>query len=159
MSNDKTMIITSSAFTDNGFIPKRHTGFGEDISPDLRIENLPDAAVSLAIVMFDLDIPLIGKYTHWVIWNIPATDTIPENIPYGEFVSTLNAVQGTAYGKNRYKGPKQPFFVRGTHRYEFNVFALDTSISLSSSSNAAELLSAMQSHILAQGRLTGKYKR
>lgn len=60
--------------------------------------------------MDDLDIPFIKAYNHWLIWNIPKTDFIPENIPYGSPVSSLgNAIQGVGYGVKRYRRPKQPF--------------------------------------------------
>jgi len=38
----------SPASENNGAIPRRHTGFGEDLSPELRVSGIPAAAVSLA---------------------------------------------------------------------------------------------------------------
>lgn len=158
MSGNLTII--SSAFKNNGTVSKKHTGFGEDISPDFSISNLNEETVSIAIVMDDLDIPMIKAYNHWIIWNIPKTEYIPENIPYGPTVPALsNAVQGTAYGKNRYRGPKQPFFVRGEHRYIFHFFALDCFIDLDCTARKKDLIQAMQGHILQQGSITCRYKR
>ena len=34
------IIITSSSFKNNGTVPKKYTGFGEDISPDFFISKL-----------------------------------------------------------------------------------------------------------------------
>lgn len=160
MNDEKTLVITSKTFSDNGFLPKRNTGFGEDFSPDFAVEKLPAEAASLVIIMYDLDIPLIGKYPHWLIWNIPAQSVIPENIPHGGEVPSLgNARQGTAYGKNRYRGPKQPFFITKMHRYEFDIFALDAMLELDFTANAAMLTAAMEGHVLASGTIIGKYKR
>lgn len=160
MSQYEKLKITSSSFQHNGMMPKKHTGFGEDISPAFQMENLADNAVSIAIVMDDLDIPFIRAYNHWLIWNIPKMGQIPENILYGEVVSELgNAIQGMAYGKNRYRGPKQPIFIRNTHRYVFRFYALDCFLVLESNAKKKDLMTAMKGHILQQESITGKYKR
>lgn len=144
----------------NGYMPKKHTGFDADVSPEFQLLNLSDDVISIAIIMDDLDIPLIKAYNHWLIWNIPKIDKIPENIPYGSPVSLLhNAMQGAAYGVNRYRGPKQPVFVRNTHRYIFRFYALDCFLNLNSRAKKKDLLEAMCGHILQQGSITGKYKR
>lgn len=153
-------LIIKAAFDDNNFIPKRNTGFGEDISPELRLMNLDPAVVSIAIVMDDLDIPFTESLNHWLIWNIPPMDIIPENIPHGAVVKSLeNAVQGVGYGKNRYRGPKQPVFIRNVHRYRFRVYTLDTTLDLEASARKAELMKAMEGHIIQQGDILGSYKR
>lgn len=153
-----TLTIKSPSFEDNGFMPKKHTGFGEDVSPAFNLLNLSDKAVSLAIIMDDLDIPFISAYNHWLIWNLWPMEEIPENIPYG--AGTLeNAVQGIGYGRHRYRGPKQPVFIRNIHRYVFNFYVLDCYLELDCNSTKKELLAKMQGHVLQQGSITGKYKR
>ena len=110
--------------------------------------------------MDDLDIPFIPAYNHWLIWNLPAMAVIPENIPCGAVVKELgNAVQGRGYGKNRYRGPKQPVFVRNTHRYVFRFYVLDCLLPLEGTAGKKELLKAMEGHVLQKGELCGKYKR
>ncbi len=47
----------------------------------------------------------------------------------------------------------------GSHRYIFNVFALDTALSLEEGSEKQKLKEAMENHILAQGVLIGKYQK
>lgn len=87
------LIIKSPSFTEGGTIPKKHTGFGEDISPEFRIEGINENTQSLAIILDDLDVPFSGELCHWIIWNILKTDFIPENIEYGAQVKALsNAV-------------------------------------------------------------------
>src|SRR5690554_4167401 len=114
----------------------------------------------LAIIMDDLDIPFIKAYNHWLIWNIPKVEIIPGDIPYGSPVSSFyDAVQGVAYGENRYRGPKQPFFVRNAHRYIFRFYALDCFLCLDSKAKKKDLLKAMHGHIIQQGSIIGKYKR
>lgn len=152
--------ITSVSFLDNEYIPKKHTGFAEDISPEFQLHHISDKAASVAIIMDDLDVPFNRAFNHWVIWNIPRMDVIPENIPYGSSVSSLGgAIQGVGYGVNRYRGPKPPFIARNRHRYIFRFFVLDCFLDLDCSAKKGDLIEAMQGHILQEGSLTGKYKR
>lgn len=149
--------VSCPSFT-YGQIPIKHTGFGEDISPEIVIGGLCDKAKTLAIVMDDLDVPFIGELNHWVIWNLPPDTVISENIPYGAICEN-GAVQGIGYGKNRYRGPKQPPFVRKVHRYRFQVYALDCVLDLPESSRKKDLLMAMSGHILQSGEVVGTYRR
>lgn len=160
MDKDIKLKITSDSFEDGGDIPIKHTGFGQDISPGFHIIGLCDQAVSIAIIMDDLNVPFTSAYNHWLIWNIPKMEEIPEDLPYAAVIPELgNAVQGVAWGKNRYCGPKQPIFVRNTHRYAFHFFILDCLLDLNSSSRKQELLKAMEGHVLQEGSIIGKYKR
>lgn len=97
--------IRCPSFSENGEIPKKHTGFGEDISPEFSIRGLLDEVKTLAVIMDDLDVPFTKEYNHWIIWNINSETVIAENIPYGAECPN-GARQGLAYGKNRYRGPK-----------------------------------------------------
>ena len=154
------MTVSSTAFENNGIIPLKHTGFGEDFSPELTISDVPEGTVSFAIILDDLDVPFCKSFTHWIIWNIPVTDIIPEGLPGGPVIhKPISACQGMAWGKNRYRGPKQPFFIRKEHRYVFTVYALDCQLGISEKSNRNELLDAMRGHILSETKLFGKYKR
>ena len=150
------LTVTSSAFAEGGKIPVKYTGRGEDISPDLQLSAISEKARSIAVIMDDLDVPGIGILTHWVIWNLPARNLIPENIPHGEVVPSLGgAVQGIGYGKHRYRGPNPPF---GSHRYQYNVYVLDKQLDLSGNSGKKELLKAMEGHILQHGSITGLFQ-
>lgn len=154
------MIIKSKAFTDGGMIPLRYTGFGEDVSPDFVVTEVPDGTRTFAIIMDDLDVPFRDSFTHWVVWNIPRTDVIPEGFPKGGYITNpIEACQGMAWGRNCYRGPKQPFFIRREHRYVFKLYALDTELSLSDNANKGILLEAMQGHILDEAQITGRYQR
>jgi len=148
------LFVTSPSFVD-GIIPEQFTGNGEDRSPQLVFENLSADAVSIAVIMDDLDVPGVGVYNHWTIWNIPPQNLIPEGIPEGVTVGELGgAVQGVGYGLHRYRGPKPPF---GNHRYQFHVFVLDTMLDLKAASRKKDLLAAMDGHILQYGSVTGAY--
>lgn len=158
------MRITSPAFSEGSAIPKRHTGFGEDLSPEIRIDGLPESAASVAVLLEDLDVPFAGSLPHWIIWNILPTAVIPEGIPFGETLTAeagdclAGAVQGAAWGKHLYRGPKQPFFINKAHRYRFTVYALDKRLSLPASEGKNGFLSAAEGSIIDKAELTGVYK-
>ena len=150
------LIVTSPAFIHEGLIPLLHTGYDADKSPELHLENIDPQAKTVAVIMDDIGHP-IPAYNHWVIWNIPVMDVIPENIPRGEIVESLSgAVQGRGYGKHRYRGPKPPF--NWSHRYQFNVYTLDCALDLSADSRKRNLLEAMDGHILQHAIMIGHYR-
>ena len=152
--------VTSAAFVDKGTLPKRHTGFGEDVSPPLTLHNLSTDAVSVVIVMEDLDVPLQRAFPHWLLFNIPPMREIPEGIPHEPIVGELgNAVQGIAYGRNRYAGPKMPSFGRKLHHYRFTVYALDCLLDIKPSARKRMLMAALRGHVIQQAAITGTYKR
>lgn len=148
--------VTSEVFAHNGYIPVRHTGQGEEISPPLEWKSVDPAAKTIAIIMDDPALPFI-TVTHWLLWNIPATiNKIPENIPHGKVVTSLHdACQGkNFYREIGYLGPKPPF---GTHTYRFHVYVLDTVLDLEPGANKKQLQKAMEGHILQYGLLRGRF--
>ena len=149
--------INCPSFGVDGQIPKKHTGFGEDISPAFSIEGLCGEVKTLAIMMDDLDVPFVGELNHWLVWNLPPQSIIPENIPYGAECPN-GAKQGLAYGKHRYRGPKQPPFIRKAHRYRFCVYGLDCALGLLTISRKKDLLQAMSGHVLQTGEIIGWYQ-
>ncbi len=148
--------VTSTAFDESGMIPEKYTCDGMDISPQLAWANVPDGTKSFALICDDPDAPM-GTWVHWVIYDIPANiRELKENIPVKEKLDN-----GAKQGKNDwrnigYGGPCPP---GGTHRYYFKLYALDTELNLEPGNTKAELLKAMEGHILDQGELMGKYKR
>lgn len=153
------MKVSSKSFENNELIPKKHTGFGEDLSPEFQISDVPEGTVSLAVIMDDLDVPWTKNYNHWIVWNIPNTEIIPEGLPKGTEISEpIKACQGIGWGKNGYRGPKPPFFLKKAHRYVFYIYALDTELALPVKSKKKALLDAMKGHVLDRATLTGLYK-
>lgn len=146
-TKEKAQLIVSSPMFDNeGEIPVRYTCDGDNINPPLVIDQIPKDTVSLAIIMEDPDAPN-GTFDHWLVWNIPPRAGISENSNPG-----INGVNGK--GKTGYHGPCPP---SGTHRYFFNVYALDTALDLSPQTDKSILRELIEPHILAEGTLLGLY--
>jgi len=147
--NKNNMKITSS-FGENQQIPSKYTCDGSDINPPLSISDVPENAISLALILEDPDAPA-GTWVHWVVWNIdPKTAEINENsVPNG-------SIQGvTSFGDNKYGGPCPP---SGTHRYLFKLYALDERLALASSADKSKLEASMKGHTISETKLTGLYK-
>ena len=145
-----SMKLTSPAFRHNGDMPPEYTCDGSNVLPELNIENVPEKAKSLALIMDDPDAPS-GTWVHWVVWNIPPT---AKKIEKG---AEPQGMQGkTSFGRPRYGGPCPP---SGVHRYFFKLYALDTILSIKEGSNKSDLEQAMQGHIIEKTELMGTYKR
>lgn len=149
--NQVTMKLTSPAFNNEAYIPAQYTCDGRDVSPELDIAEIPAGTKSIVLIVDDPDAP-VGDWVHWTLWNIdPSTVKITENsIPAG-------AVQGiTDSGKPGWGGPCPP---SGTHRYFFKLYALDRQLELSPEARKKDIEKAMDSFVLAQATLMGRYSR
>ncbi|MEU4218903.1 YbhB/YbcL family Raf kinase inhibitor-like protein [Actinoplanes sp. NPDC026623] len=145
-----SLAVSSSAFADGGQIPPRYTCDGADVSPPLTFNGLPSGVRELALLVEDPDAP-DGTFVHWVAWGIDGTR--PE---LGE--AETPAGSGTNdFGHAGYGGPCPP---RGpAHRYVFTAFALSRPAGLRPGATAADLRSAIDGAVLAEGTLTGRYAR
>lgn len=146
------LALTSPAFENGDRIPEKYGYEAENANPPLEIENVPDGAESLALIVDDPDAiePAGTVWVHWIVWNIPPeTTTIPEDW------NPRDATEGTNdYGDIGYGGPNPP---DSEHRYRFKLFALDERLELPSESDAEALGSAMDGHVLEQTQLDGRY--
>ncbi len=148
--------ISSAAFAGGAAIPSRYTCDGEDISPPLAWRGAPEGTRAFALICDDPDAPA-GTWIHWVIYDIPATETgLAEATPRRETLAS-GARQGlNSWGRVGYNGACPP---RSTHRYYFTLYALDAPTGLGPGVRRDDLLRALRSHILGEARLMGTYTR
>ena len=144
--------LTSTAFTDGGVIPARHSCGGMNLSVPLSWAAIPSAQ-SYAVVMTDTSINLI----HWVIWDIPSsTLALPEGVPNVALPPSgkqTTSYDGATFG---YLGPCPP----SMHLYRFELFGLDATAlpGVTTASSRAQLKAAITAHQLgAPQALTGSY--
>ncbi len=149
--------VSSPVFRNAGRIPDKYTCTGIDISPPLKIENIPEDTVELALIMYDPDAP-IGVFYHWLLYRIPPDkNELPENIP--KKPSTNYGVQGVNdFGNIGYGGPCPPRG-HGTHRYFFLVLALREGVDLGPGANVRELMDAVRDKVIGYGVVYGTYSR
>lgn len=110
----------------------------------------------MELIADDPDAP-VGTWTHWIAWNIPPDNALPENVQKKETVA-----DGTRQGKNDFRrigygGPCPP--PGKPHRYFFKVYALDTKLDLKPGSSRSELETALKGHVLGHTEVMGKYGR
>jgi Raf kinase inhibitor-like YbhB/YbcL family protein len=120
-----TINITSTAFKEGGMIPQQYTCDGKDMSPPLAWTSIHEGTKSLALICDDPDAP-VGTWAHWVLFNLPAdVNELPEHVPSKKTLEN-GAKQGmNDFRKIGYGGPCPP---GGTHRYYFELYALNTTL-------------------------------
>lgn len=144
------MYLTSSAFSSQARIPTRYTCDGEDLSPPLTIDGIPEGTAALVLIVDDPDAPG-DVWDHWVAYDIPPERLIPEG------VSNLGTGGRNSWGRTGYGGPCPP--PGGSHRYIFSIYAIDTTLGLCEGVDKAAVLNAIQGHILDEAELIGRYSR
>jgi Raf kinase inhibitor-like YbhB/YbcL family protein len=166
-----TITLRSPAFADGEMIPGEFTCDGADRSPPLEWSGVPQAAGELVLICDDPDAPM-GTFAHWVVLSyrpairgfkggVPAEPFVPEEVmivPEGYDNSKPRVIQGkNDFGKIGYGGPCPP---SGTHRYVFRLYAVDDSMAWGGTTpTRSDVLKAIKGHILAEGRLVGRYAR
>lgn len=148
--------LVSSAFEQQGEIPRNHTGEGDDVSPPLSWSKVPEGTRSFAVFCHDPDAPLVtpGAYgfVHWVLYNIPASVTqLGEGC--ADFTSGANN-----FGRDGYGGPMPPQG-HGIHHYFFWILALDIETDLEPGLSMAQLLEKVEPNVIGMNRLVGTYSR
>ena len=149
--------LESPTFQDKGKIPKKYTCDGGNISPPLIWKEPLQGTKSFALIADDPDAP-VGAWVHWILYDLPA-----ETQELAEGVSKIGSLpkgakQGmTDFSRAEYGGPCPP--PGPSHRYFFKLYALDAVLQLPPNSTKADLLMAMNGHVLAQADLAGTYQR
>ena len=145
--------LISPAFEDGARIPVEFTSDGGGGSPPLRWDVLPPGTRSLALIVEDPDAPTPNPFVHWLVYGIPIGASTPE-----EALS-----QGAKVGRNSMMRPEWAPCAppRGDmpHRYFFQLFALDTMLSLGGTAGRSALLDAIKGHVLGGSQLIGTYSR
>ncbi len=148
--------LTSSAFKENQMIPSKYTCDGINISPPLSWIGTPNGTKSWALICDDPDAPA-KTWVHWVIYNINSSiSQLTEHLPMKDTLQN-GAFQGiNDFGHYGYGGPCPP---SGTHHYRFTLYAVDAKLNLKAGASKAQLLKALDGHIIAETKLTALYKR
>jgi len=148
--------ISSSAFTDGGNIPSKYTcDAGQtNPSPALSWKDAPANTKSFVLIMHDPDAPLAGGFTHWVLFDIPASTTsLPENFQPG----SVGVSGNSGFRRAGYGGPCPP---SGSHHYHFMLSALDVpALGLQAGATKADVEKAMQGHVIGTAETIGMYQR
>ena len=149
--------IHSSAFQHKKDIPAKYTCQGEDVSPPLSWEEVPEGTETYALIMDDPDAPN-DIFTHWLIFNIPVETTeVPEAIPTNGELSDGTRQGANDFGNTGYAGPCPSPGER--HRYRFNFYALNKHLNLEGGTSKTQIIAAMEGAILDRYELIGMFER
>ncbi len=157
--------IMSTSMADGSFLAVKYTCTAGPaaVSPDLHWMNAPRDTASFVLIVHDME-PRPRKglddILHWMVWNIPPTATqIPEavasnaqQLPDGSLQTNGNPGQG---GNTGYRPPCPP--AGPSHHYAFELFAVDQKLGLAETATRADVMKAMDGHILAHAALIAPY--
>ncbi len=157
------LTLTTPDFEDGGIIPDKYTQNSKDpVSPKLEWSHVPAGTESFVLLMHDPDVAMGKKtddVTHWMAFNIPGTATelaqgqpADAKLPDGEIqiVNTGRKVGFMGSGA----GAAGPY-----HHYTWELFALDTKLDLGPDATRAQVVAAMEGHILGKGVLVGRFHK
>jgi len=158
------LTLTTTSFEDGGIIPDKYTqaAQGTPVSPQLSWTNVPEGTVSFTLMVLDPDTSVNKTTTeilHWMVFNIPASvRELPEGVP-----ATPKLDNGAIQAKSQRgavgylgMGARAP---GPYHHYTFELFALDTKLNLGPDAPQADVLKAMDGHVLMKGVLVGRFHR
>jgi Raf kinase inhibitor-like YbhB/YbcL family protein len=157
------LTLTTSAFEDGGVIPNKYTQADPNpVSPKLEWTHVPPNTVSFVLYMHDPDVArqkTTEDMLHWILFNIPGdARSLPEGIATNSQPSDGAVQIKNGGGVIGYRGPGAgaagPY-----HHYTFELFALDTKLDLGPDATRAEVMKAMDGHILGKGVLEGRFHR
>ena len=123
---------------------------------------MPPNTVTFVLNMLDPDTALQRKLdtvVHWVAFNIPGTAReLPEGVP-----ATAQLPDGTVQIKNQggvvgYRGPGAPA-AGPHHHYTWELYAVDMKLDLGPDATRADVLKAIDGHVLGKGVLVGRFHR
>ncbi|HEU4548085.1 MAG TPA: YbhB/YbcL family Raf kinase inhibitor-like protein [Rhizomicrobium sp.] len=158
----RRMALTSASFQDGAVIPDKYTQASPSpVSPELSWTGVPEGTQSFALIVDDPDTALqktTNEVLHWAAFNIPADKTsLPEGVP-NEATLPDGTIQPLNTGrKPGFMGPGAGCCVY--HHYTFQLYALDTKLNLGPDATRAQIMSAMDGHVLGKAVLVGRFHR
>ncbi|ACB94537.1 YbhB/YbcL family Raf kinase inhibitor-like protein [Beijerinckia indica] len=151
--------VESQAFENYYPIPPLFTSDGENVSPPLKWEGVPEAAQSLVLLVEDADSPTYNPVIHALNWTLPGHDGgLRPGVLQTDAATDDETLTGQFSVKASWVAPNPPI-EHGPHRYLFEIYALDTRLHFAFVPSREQLLTAMRGHVLAKGQVTGICER
>ena len=127
-------------------------------SPDLSWQNLPPGTKSLVVIVEDPDASG-GKFTHWILYNIPPDQSRIEPARPNIQVLANGTRQGINSGGSYGYYPACPPF-GPQHRYIFTLYAIDSEISIPEGEtvNRQSIDRLMSGHVISQVDIITTFK-
>lgn len=133
-------------------------GVGDNRSPALFWENLPEGTRELLLIVEDAGAPLPKPFVHLIAYaidpeltGIPEAGLVDQDNPYAE-------VGRNTFGSKGYVGPRA-LPGHGPHRYSFQLLALNRTLRFDGRPSREDLIAQLDGAVLARGRLDGFFER
>jgi Raf kinase inhibitor-like YbhB/YbcL family protein len=157
------LALSSTAFEDGGVIPNKYTySDPKPVSPALQWTGAPSGIASFTMIMHDVDVANRRgpeDNLHWMVFNIPGSATgLPEDVPAAAATLPDGTVQaGKARGNPGYGAPGAP--AGPYHHYIFELYALDAKLDLPPTATRADVLKAMEGHVISKAAMFARFHR
>jgi len=144
-------------------MPRDYSPDGRNLSPPLTWSNLPEGTREIVVICEDHGAGNPPPWVHWLIYNIPGTaQGLPEGLPIDRRTPMPPELAGAVHGDNgwglpMYRGPAPP--IGNTNHYRFVVIALDEALDLPPELTRAQVLEAIEGHVIGEGEMTPIYQR
>jgi Raf kinase inhibitor-like YbhB/YbcL family protein len=164
-NSTQTFTLKSNDLGGQATVRQVFKGFGctgENVSPELHWENVPEGTGSFAVTMYDPDAPTGSGFWHWLVFDIPAgtTGLQADAGNLAKNIAPAGCVQSnTDYGQPGYGGPCPPEG-HGFHKYIITVHALKVEkLGLDKSATPAIVGFNLHFNTIAKASLVIYYKR
>ena len=165
MKSTETFTLKSSTLGGEATINQAFNDWGsvgDNISPQLSWQNVPEGTKSFAVTMYDPDAPTGSGWWHWVIFDIPSdvnqlvenAGTVALNLAPANSIQSVNN-----YGTKGYGGPCPPEG-HGWHQYIITIHALKVaSLGLDENINPAIIGYNLWENTLSKASIVTYFKR
>lgn len=155
-------ISVKAAFEKDGPIPVQYVADGDNASPPIEWNTVPQGTKSFVLIVDDPDAAKPKPFTHWLAYDIPVVTTkLREGIPGTPILQDPKEMKqgANSMGSIGYTGPKPPVG-DPAHHYHFQIFALDIeTLDLEPGAKRDAVLTRMEGHVLGVGQIVGTFER
>lgn len=150
------LALKSPAFADGEDLDPCFTADEEDaVAPPLEWTAPPPMTQEFALIVENAspgDGPGEGEaFCHWLVWGIPPQQRM---LLEGEVPPRTGK---NSHGNSEWLLPEPPH--GETHHYLFQLYALDLPLTLMPGADRAELIAALEGHVIASATLVARYTR
>lgn len=144
--------LTSPAFSPGEELDPCFTADEEDaVAPPLEWTAPPPTAHELVVVVEDATVAAGEPKTHWLVWGLPAQrgKLLEGEVPPRTGKNSL--------GNSEWLLPDLP--EQEPHTFVFQLFAVDLPLTLMPGASRADLLAALDGHVVASAALVARYTK
>lgn len=152
------LTVSSPGMDEGTAMPQRYANAksgGDNMSPPVSVDGLPDDTRSVAMLLVDPD---ARDFVHWAVVDVPPGQAQLAQGAAGRALAAEARELRTTAGTHGYYGPNPPAG-SGPHRYQLNVWALAVpSLDVPDGSDAATFIAIVDRNAIAKGSTFWTYE-